>query len=237
MDAPASPGVYFLLGQERDLRYIGKATNLRRRLADHARAGRLDDVADVRWETCATEEEAVLREADLIVFLGPSRNRSHAEQDRDVFVTVPPCAGRYGTFPHLAKGAHSQPAKRSKAGYAALLRLVADGEPDVAALHDLLSGRSARFLDCGHPEVDPVRRLARERDVLAARDFFAIGPRRLRALRLRHRLPPGAVAGSVVSDCLAAEVREVIGEFSVPPADDTARLVGRRRARSIRLRR
>ena len=42
--------------------------------------------------------------------------------------------GVYGTFPHLAKGAYSHVAKRTKVGYTALLRLLwAVGSPDRVA--------------------------------------------------------------------------------------------------------
>ncbi|MGO9877707.1 MAG: nucleotide excision repair endonuclease [Acidimicrobiia bacterium] len=147
--APHVPGVYFFLGPGRDLLYVGKAVDLRRRLGDHARdVSRtsdvrrrvlLDAVCTVRWETYDNAEAASRREVDLIVMLNPAFNAAHVEQNphRYVVVTAGPVATSfdltdiptgpgcvYGTFPHLAKGATSSVAKRTKGGYSALLRLL-----------------------------------------------------------------------------------------------------------------
>ena len=62
-----------------------------------------------------------------------------------------------------------------KAGFAALERIVADGGVDPGALHDLLSGRSDRVLDAEPPPLDPIRALARQRDIEPARDFYRFG--------------------------------------------------------------
>ncbi len=147
--APSTPGVYVFLGAQRELLYVGKAADLRRRIGDHARDqprtrhprrhALLDGVRTVAWEEHDDEESAWAREADLIVMLKPALNASHADQERDhyVVVTIGPDvmsfalaptavgAGRgYGTFPHLAKGGFSHVAKRTKSGYTALLRLL-----------------------------------------------------------------------------------------------------------------
>jgi hypothetical protein len=196
--APRAPGVYFFLGEDRELLYVGKAADLRRRLGDHARDRArtpdlrrrvlLDAVRSVGWEPCADEQSALAREADLIVLLQPAFNASHAEQASDCFVAIKLVDERasfdvttdtqrpgqvYGTFPHLAKGAHSVVAKHTKAGYCALLRLlwatsgfddagriparlarssppahadVAFTSDRAAALRDFFSGRSDRLL-------------------------------------------------------------------------------------------
>jgi GIY-YIG catalytic domain len=230
---PDQPGVYYLVEADRALRYIGKATSLRSRLGEHARSGRITPSTTVHWEVLPTEGEAVARESDLIVFLKPLGNRSHVAQDPDVFITVPPCEGTYGTFPHLAKGAATSVAKRMKAGCAALQRVVADGGIDPSALRDLLSGRSSRVLDAVVAGLDPVRSSARQRDIQPARDFYRLGPQRLRALRLRHRLPTGPVSAATVRECLVEEVRELIGDFHVPEPAELAAVVGRRRAASM----
>ena len=171
---PAGPGVYFLLGDDGAVRYVGKAVDLRRRIADHRWRG------DVAWEEHADERAALLREADLIVLLRPPDNRSHTDQEPDCFVTFAGStftlgrAGDHGTFPHVAKGTHSLVAKPSKAGLTALLRLLWAAQPDAvrgaripaalggaspplrqrlpvrqvhqAPLADLLAGRSDRLL-------------------------------------------------------------------------------------------
>jgi hypothetical protein len=172
--APRAPGVYFFLGADRELLYVGKAANLHRRLADHARDRSrtsdlrrrvmLDAARYAYWEETADEPAAMIRESDLIVMLKPAFNASHAEQAVDLYVEMrldgsgpsfrlaadPSDEARaYGTFPHLAKGAFTSLAKQTKAGYQGFLRLVgATGGSDVPpALHDFLSGRSVRLLD------------------------------------------------------------------------------------------
>jgi hypothetical protein len=226
--------VYFLVEPDGELRYVGKATSLRSRLGAHRRAGKIAPSTAVFWEEHPSEQDAEARESDLIVFLTPLGNRSHVAQEPDVLIRLPPCEGEYGTCPHLAKGAHTSVAKRMKAGFAALERIVADGEVDQRALHALLSGRSDRLLDAPVGSLDPVRASARERDVEPARAFYRFGPQRLRALRLRHGLSTGPVSGEVLRHCLIEEVQAVVGEFHVPAPDPLATVVGRRRAAAMR---
>jgi predicted GIY-YIG superfamily endonuclease len=151
-EASTGPGVYFLLGADRALLYVGKATSLRRRLSDHARAA-LDptdvrsrlwaEVRDLVWKPCSSEHEALCREADVIVALAPPRNKVMV-RDAYVFVemdVVHHGAGEritlrledaphgvtdkvYGGFPHLGKGKASWRAVRTNAGYSALLRVL-----------------------------------------------------------------------------------------------------------------
>jgi len=198
-DAPHAPGVYLFLGPDGELLYVGKAVDLHRRLANHAhdqprtpdfrRRVLLDSVRVVHWEESPDEGSAAAREADLIVMLRPAYNASHSDQDRDHYLAVtlesrlsvfeltacppPPPARSYGTFPHLAKGASSSIAKRTKGGFCAFLRLlwaagaagddaqvpkrIAGSSPPArfearigpashGPLHDYLSGRSPRLL-------------------------------------------------------------------------------------------
>src|SRR4051812_6130251 len=150
--APPQPGVYFMLGADHDLLYVGKATNLRTRLRQHAgvepwRAGRAagqvkmryPSVRAVRWETTRTEHDAATREADLIVALRPPDN-AFTESGTWLYLVVtdidkgrcrfelqrePSTTGRcYGCFPHLGKGVMFASAIACSDGYAALLRLV-----------------------------------------------------------------------------------------------------------------
>lgn len=153
-EAPASPGVYCFLGESDELLYVGKAKQLRRRLADWARgvpdesalrAQRLlAAVCEVRWVECSDERAALCREADAIVSLAP---RFNAVMKTDAFMFVStvrssggsrgsrlrfalgedallPGARTYGAFPHLGKGKISWRAVRTNAGYSALVRLV-----------------------------------------------------------------------------------------------------------------
>lgn len=152
-EAPHAPGVYFFLGADAELLYVGKAGSLRNRLRQHARAkrgsgGRRLDVlyerlTEVRCEELPDEDGAAAREADLIVALRPAFNASHAGEGRWNYVLVHPLgvdnhtlrftlsqqaditAGRvYGCFPHLGRGVSSRPAIACSDGYTALLRLL-----------------------------------------------------------------------------------------------------------------
>lgn len=148
VDAPTRPGVYFFLSAERELLYVGKAGNLRSRLAQHANGGgRLTGLyaraADIRWEEHPDEHSAVCREADLLVALQPPYNASGTlggwrmvTVAGGTFVCLPRsmrgsgAAGRtagetrYGWFPHLGPGQASRPGVACTDGYPALLRLL-----------------------------------------------------------------------------------------------------------------
>ena len=57
-------------------------------------------------------------------------------------------------------------------------------------------------------------RPALARDVIAARDFFELAPRRVRRFRLRYGLARGPVPAEVMAEILAEEVRATIAEAS-----------------------
>jgi len=81
---PAEPGVYRFYGPEDALLYVGKARNLRRRLAQYRTTGRrkkdrkrraLVRLAErITWEICQSELDASLAEIRLIQSLRPTRN-------------------------------------------------------------------------------------------------------------------------------------------------------------------
>ena len=296
-EAPTSVGVYFILGAENELLYIGKAAKLNRRLRDHAREGDASPiwrkvpsaVQEVKWIECADEREAVCREADLIMALAPTFNKTMTINDTFVYVAVErmstPHARKirlrlsdrrgeagskeYGAFPQLGKGKVSWPAVRSNAGYAALLRLIwvafsaselksrlpsrlHGSSPPVdhttsfdpsadKPLHEFLSGRSLRLLEMLREgalstEMIEYMRPSLERDLESAKEFFELGPRALRDLRLRNSLSrAGAIDRDTFSAVMRREVQNEIGEFAVkPPRADDHHL--RRAARSTQLR-
>jgi GIY-YIG catalytic domain len=292
--APAAPGAYFFVGPDHDLLYVGKATNLRRRLQGHARApravdrrsdARIERVRAVAWEECACERDALLREADLIVALRPPYNASHTTGPPATYLCVDPGetttfrlvtaadggagpdgpagpAGRggagggrarvYGPFPHLAKGGHSSPAKWTKHGCTALLRAlwVAQRSPQAARipraiagasppttvavpvdvrllplLHRFLAGQGDRLIGdlraaVAHGDVPAYMHARLDADIEAARDFYALGPRRLAQFRRRHALPAGPVRPEVTAGLLLGEVRVTVGDplLCVPPS-------------------
>ncbi len=81
---PTGPGVYRMHDAEGRLVYVGKAANLRRRLSSYRRTHghpprivRLIHAADrIDWEPCASESDALRREAELIRTLLPRFNRA-----------------------------------------------------------------------------------------------------------------------------------------------------------------
>jgi GIY-YIG catalytic domain-containing protein len=196
-------GVYFLLGPERELLYIGKAVDLRRRIAQHRHAH------DVAWIEC---EDPEALEAELIVALRPPRNKSldgrwaYVHVEGSVFtLSREPSPNAYGCFPSLGVGVLSRPGNAVSAGYVALLRLLwhggrypraisADSPPasfDVGVSHrdvaPFLRGTSDRLLRSVDVESrEPYLRPALRRDLVSASEFFRLGPRRVHELRLRH---------------------------------------------------
>lgn len=81
---PSEPGTYRLYDAAGTLIYVGKARNLRRRLAqyrttrrtkkDRKRRGLVRMADRIEWEVCASELEASLSEVRLIQTLRPRRN-------------------------------------------------------------------------------------------------------------------------------------------------------------------
>jgi excinuclease ABC subunit C len=85
---PAAPGVYRFYDDAGALLYVGKAGDLRRRLAqyrvtrrtrkDAKRRALVNAAASIVWDVCASEEAASLRELRLIQALSPRDNVASA---------------------------------------------------------------------------------------------------------------------------------------------------------------
>jgi hypothetical protein len=207
-------GVYYLLGPRRELLYVGKAVDLDRRLADHARDSRWwGDVVDVRWEVVASETAALLREADVIVALQPPRNKAIRSDDFYAFVSVGAKGltlgrdGEYGVFPHLGRGAYSFAGRSCIDGFKALDHVVRATRPDRALVHSFLNGSSDRLLRTELDVEQPHVRHGIERDRAEAKRFFAAGPKAMRAIRLRH-----GGRGLVTKDQFVAWIRAEVDE-------------------------
>ena len=104
--------------------YVGKASDLRRRLLDHARSDELRGIAGIRYEVLDCEAAALAREADILSALAP-RNKAHVDDYFSyVSVTAEGLAfgseGDYGCFPHLGRGALSEPGRACIDGFDAL---------------------------------------------------------------------------------------------------------------------
>src|SRR5439155_5812626 len=79
--APATPGIYVLKDADGQALYVGKATNLRRRLRTHFADRRwraikpgMSRACDAEWQEVGSELEALLREAALIETRQPPLN-------------------------------------------------------------------------------------------------------------------------------------------------------------------
>jgi len=83
-EVPTAPGVYRFHDESGGLLYVGKAANLRRRLAQYRLTGRLKKdrkrralvraASRITWEVCASPLAAELEEIRLIQTLRPPRN-------------------------------------------------------------------------------------------------------------------------------------------------------------------
>ncbi|MCF6133238.1 exonuclease domain-containing protein [Flavobacterium wongokense] len=81
---PDKPGVYYFHNQERKVVYVGKAVNLKKRVASHfsgnsitpQRQNFLRDIYGISFEICATELIALLLECSEIKKFWPAHNRA-----------------------------------------------------------------------------------------------------------------------------------------------------------------
>lgn len=81
---PEKPGVYYFYNQEKKVIYVGKAVNLKKRVASHftghnvnsQRQNFLRDIHGISFEICATELMALLLECTEIKRLWPTYNRA-----------------------------------------------------------------------------------------------------------------------------------------------------------------
>lgn len=85
-ELPERPGVYFFCGAEHGVLYVGKAKNLRKRLASYRVANPerlprrlirlLNQTKRIEFDICASEMHASFREEELICALMPKFNRA-----------------------------------------------------------------------------------------------------------------------------------------------------------------
>ena len=111
-ESPPEPGVYLFLGDGDAVLYVGKATNIRSRLRQHANVGpptshlhqRYELLRRVVWDVTDNEEAAAWREADLIFALRPPFNADPGLRSRDPLGGVARCPylvlteGRHGAL-------------------------------------------------------------------------------------------------------------------------------------------
>lgn len=105
-NAPAAPGIYKMYDADGNLLYVGKAKNLSNRLRQYTDISKLELhkqvmrslVTDVKWETVATESDALLREQELIKTEKPKYNIMLTDGKM-----YPMLALTAGEFPRLLK--------------------------------------------------------------------------------------------------------------------------------------
>ena len=90
------PGVYRLLGPERQVLYVGKSIRLRSRLLSYFRADRGEKAGEivalaraVEWDNHPSEFAALLREFRLIRRLRPPFNVQHKKERAVCFIRIP----------------------------------------------------------------------------------------------------------------------------------------------------
>lgn len=91
---PASSGVYIFKNKEGDIIYIGKATNLNRRVKSYfvgkdIKSRKIkEEVTDIDYEITETNIEALIREADLIKKYKPSYNIKENDDRSFLYVGI-----------------------------------------------------------------------------------------------------------------------------------------------------
>jgi hypothetical protein len=93
-DLPDVPAVYFALGEEGEVLYIGKAVSLQGRWISHHRQMQLDRIGNVRLAWIELESQEFLEEVEqtLIEHFGPVLNGSEVLWNRlnPIMLRIPP---------------------------------------------------------------------------------------------------------------------------------------------------
>jgi excinuclease ABC subunit C len=113
--APSSPGVYRMIDAKSDVLYVGKAKNLRKRVAAYARPTGYDPriermvaaTASLEFVSTATETEALLLEANLIKRLRPRFNVLLRDDKSFPYILI--TADHWAAQILKHRGAHTRP--------------------------------------------------------------------------------------------------------------------------------
>lgn len=111
---PEKPGVYYFYNKEKKVVYVGKAINIKKRVASHfsghninpQRQNFLKDIHSISFEVCATELMALLLECNEIKKLWPTYNRAlkRFEYQYGIYEYEARNGYRYLAIGKLAKG-------------------------------------------------------------------------------------------------------------------------------------
>jgi DNA polymerase-3 subunit epsilon len=153
---PRAPGIYRFRDRAGDVIYVGRATNLRRRVRAHfhgARGRRVPqlvlETAAIDWIECADELEASVREARLIQTLDPRFNRRGKGWRAYVYLKL--TAG--DRFPRLVVTRHASDDARSlgpltsSAAATALRSAIEAAAPQLLCLRDISDVERERTVD------------------------------------------------------------------------------------------
>ena len=113
--APSSPGVYRMIDAKGDVLYVGKAKNIRKRVAAYARPTGYDPriermvaaTASLEFVSTATETEALLLEANLIKRLRPRFNVLLRDDKSFPYILI--TADHWAAHILKHRGAHTRP--------------------------------------------------------------------------------------------------------------------------------
>jgi excinuclease ABC subunit C len=93
---PSCPGVYFYYGPDKEILYIGRATNLKRRVSQYFRRDLEPRIAemvalatDLKFETTETLLEAIILEANLIKKYWPKYNVKDRDDRSFIYIVIP----------------------------------------------------------------------------------------------------------------------------------------------------
>lgn len=236
-EIPSKPGIYFMLGEDGKILYIGKAKRLRDRLRNYrcARPGAapwnvlelVEEIREIKWTEHRSDAEARAREKELLHAVRPPYNIADTEEREYLFIGLRPAQDRLRLEFQLSDdasiaeegyelfGCYSH-RRWTKQGYTALFRLLyaalnekprfsypakiardyppwlyacAVPEEWVRDLKRFLRGDSVAFLRkvvirlLENETVPGFMRPSLQEDIECARKFYALGPRRTRALR------------------------------------------------------
>lgn len=143
---PQTPGVYFMLGADGRILYIGKAKSLKARLSTYSqlKPGKaeerilelIEQVRKIRWENHPTEAKALARESELLRVLRPPFNVAGTDEEIYLYIGIrkpatarPQLEFRLSNEPDFGEDGYEifggyRNRGKVKRGYVALLRLI-----------------------------------------------------------------------------------------------------------------
>lgn len=95
-NAPKTPGVYFWIGKNKEILYVGRATSLKNRLSQYLQSGVEPRIAemvslaeDLRFEEASTLLEAIILEAKYIKKYWPKYNVKDRDDRSFIYLVIP----------------------------------------------------------------------------------------------------------------------------------------------------